>query len=161
MSILVAAASPTDAPALSVLVRASFMAFVAPDWEPAAQQVFLAEASPERLSTVLSDPSFAATAHINGELVGFILLPRPTRLSMLFVHPAMVRQGVGKALWEAARAHIEANYPESRTIELNASPYAVPAYAALGFYPISAPFRLEGCLVTRMACWLPGRALSG
>lgn len=144
---------------VSALVQAGFNAFVAPDWEPAAQQLFLSESSPERLAEVIPGAAFASVAVSESEPVGFILMTKPTLLAMLFVHPKHLRRGVGTLLWNAARAHVEANFPDAKTVELNSSPYAVQAYRRLGFYPISEPFRRGGCLATRMACWLPERAL--
>jgi GNAT superfamily N-acetyltransferase len=79
--------------------------------------------------------------------------------SLLFVHPGHLRKGVAGRLWEAARSHIEAVHPETKTVELNSTPHAFRAYRALGFVPISTAFVRRGCRVTRMACWLPARAL--
>ena len=44
-------------------------------------------------------------------------------------------------------------------MELNSTPYAIEFYRALGFVPISAEFVRDGARATRMACWLPARAL--
>jgi Acetyltransferase (GNAT) domain len=46
-----------------------------------------------------------------------------------------------------------------KTVELNSTPRAVEFYLALGFVPISAEFARGGARATRMACWLPARAL--
>ena len=150
----------TDAAAISVLVQTSFNEFVAPDWEPGACQAFIEESSPERFVSTIPSAAFAAVAETAGHIVGFILMPQPAQLAFLFVHASWLRQGIARQLWKAARAHIEAQFPTVKTVELNSSPYAVGAYTALGFYPISEPFRRGGCLATRMACWLPGEALA-
>ena len=86
-------------------------------------------------------------------------MPKPTLLAVLFVEPGWLRRGIGRALWESARSHIAAAFPEISTVQVNATPYAVPFYRAVGFMPISAPYNHDGCRVTRMACWLPARAL--
>jgi hypothetical protein len=44
-------------------------------------------------------------------------------------------------------------------VELNSSPYAVGAYKALGSFLLSKPYKPEGAVATRMACWLPVRGL--
>src|SRR5262245_11772812 len=154
------AANPEHAETASELVQGSFDHFVAPDWEPQAREAFHVESSPEMLRLAIPTATYAALAQVNHAFSGFILMPRPSLLAMLFVRVQDVGQGIGAQLWEAARAHLEVNYPETTTVELNSSPYAVPAYRAMGFYPISEPFRRGGCLATRMACWLPGRALA-
>jgi hypothetical protein len=57
------------------------------------------------------------------------------------------------------RTYLEERHPDVQTVELNSSPFALAAYEALGFFPISKPFKRKGAVATRMACWLPGRAL--
>lgn len=151
---------PNDAPIISELVQASFREFVAPDWKPEAHSHFMVHSSPARFARLIENAAFTAVALAGKEVVGFILLSSPAKLDFLFIHKMSVRQGIGSLLWEGARNHIEVNFPDVRTVDLNSSPYAVPAYKSLGFYPISEPFRRAGCLATRMACWLPGRALS-
>ena len=153
-------AEAANANAISALVQQGFVQFVAPDWTTEARQVFMTESSPERFATLIPTAAFSAVAESNGHLVGFILMPTPSLLGFLFIEPGFLRQGIARALWEAARKHIETAFPAVKTVELNSSPYAVGAYRALGFYPISEPFRRGGCLATRMACWLPGRALA-
>ena len=149
-----------DAPALSALVQESFNQFVAPDWQPEACEVFMTESSVEWFTSSIPQAAYAAVAHAADELVGMVLMPTPSVLAFLFVRPGLLRSGIGSLLWEAARAHIETHHPSVKTIELNSSPCAVAAYRAYGFYPMSEPFRRGGCLATRMACWLPGRALA-
>lgn len=150
-------ATPEMAERISALIHLSFSALSAADWEPEARQVFLGESSPSVIAEALQSPAFAAVEVESSELTGFILLRKPSLLAMLFVHPEHLRKGVARRLWEAARAHIEATFPEVKTVELNSTPYAFNAYRALGFVPISREFAIGGCRSTRMACWLPAR----
>jgi GNAT superfamily N-acetyltransferase len=83
----------------------------------------------------------------------------PSVLAMLFVHPQHLRRGIGKQLWEAARSHVESQFPQTKTVELNATRFALPFYLSAGFVPISTEFERKGSRATRMACWLPARAL--
>jgi GNAT superfamily N-acetyltransferase len=156
---MVTPATQDMAERISALVHRSFTELCARDWAPDATQVFLEETSPVAMSVALQLPAFAAVENESDEPIGFLLMPRPSLLSLLFVHPAHLRKGVAGHLWEAARSHIEATHPETRTVELNSTPYAFRAYRALGFVPISTEFVRRGCRVTRMACWLPARAL--
>jgi predicted GNAT family N-acyltransferase len=148
-----------DAEMASALVQQSFIQLVGPDWEPHAVDTFLAETSCKCVRDLISKTAFSAVAEVQDQLVGFILMPSPALIGLLFVKPDFLRNGIAKSLWQAARHHIETTYKEVKTVELNSTPYAVAAYRALGFYPISEPYRREGCLATRMACWLPGEAL--
>jgi GNAT superfamily N-acetyltransferase len=143
----------------AALIRASFLALVAADWEPEAQAVFLSESSTEMLERKVQVAAYQLGAFINGQLVGFVMLTSPAVLSALFVHPDFLRQGIGRQLWEGARAHIETAFPTVKTVELNATPGAYEFYRRLGFAPISGRYLLKGARVTRMACWLPARAL--
>jgi GNAT superfamily N-acetyltransferase len=159
MKPIIRTAKTTDAVAMAELVQETFNQFVAPEWEPQARTAFMTQSSSERFTALIPEAAFAAIAEAKGELIGVILLPTPSLLGFLFVRANWHRRGVASQLWESARAHLESEHPEIKTVELNSSPYAVAAYKALGFYPISQPFRRGGCLATRMACWLPGRAL--
>lgn len=153
-------AKVADATAISALVQTGFNEFVAPDWEPGACEVFMGQSSPERFASAIPSAAFAAVVEAEAHIVGFIFMSQPAQLDFLFVHASWLRQGIARQLWKAARAHIEAQFPTLKTVELNSSPYAVGAYRALGFYPISEAFRRGGALATRMACWLPGEALA-
>ena len=159
MNLPIRSASPSDASAISQLVQSSFRAFVAPDWEEEAQNSFYSETTPEKLAARLAESTFAAVYQEDAKVIGVILLPRPNLVQLCFVATTHLRRGIGGALWESARTHLETNLPECKTVELNASPYAVEAYKAMGFFPISKQYRRRGWVATRMACWLPGRAL--
>jgi predicted N-acetyltransferase YhbS len=79
-------ATPADAKSISRLVQASFLEFVAPDWEAQAVEKFLKETSPTELAAFLERADFSAVAMAENEPVGFILLAPPNLLKALFVH---------------------------------------------------------------------------
>jgi GNAT superfamily N-acetyltransferase len=135
----------------------SFAELAAQDWESQAQQRFLAESGVESLARKIVAASCAIGAFAREQIVGFLLMPTPTLLGMLFVHPTRLRQGTGTKLWEFARSRLESEFKEVRTVELNSTPCAVEFYRALGFVPISAEFVRGGSRATRIACWLPAR----
>lgn len=148
-----------DATAASALIAESFLTLAAGEWEPEARERFIGEASAGRLRERLPLAAYAGCALVDGVLAGFILLPKPTRVELLFVSPTAVGRGIGRGLWGRARAAIEERYPDAQTIELNATPYSVPFYRAQGFVPLSGEFTFRGCRATRMALWLPARKL--
>lgn len=152
-------ATTADASGISSLVCAGFAQHIAQDWELQAQRHFLEENQPEKLSSKIADASVCLVCEQGAELVGVIFLPRPTLVQLFFVAPGHLRKGIGRQLWSAVRAELEQRHPDVRTVELNSSPYAVTVYKALGFFPISNPYRRKGAVATRMACWLPGRSL--
>lgn len=153
-------ATPEDAPAVSALIHASFRAYIAADWQPEAGENLITETSADKLAARLAEAVVALLLEDEGRVLGVIVMPRPTLVQLCFVAPGHTGQGIGRRLWEAARARVEACFPEVRTVELNASPYAVAAYRAFGFHAISAPYLRDGAVATRMACWLPARTLA-
>ena len=54
---------------------------------------------------------------------------------------------------------VQTRFPEVKTIELNALPYALAFYRSIGFVPISREFESKGFRATRMACWLAAQTL--
>ncbi|MDZ7813329.1 MAG: GNAT family N-acetyltransferase [Ideonella sp.] len=147
------AARPDQAEAISHLVRLSFTRLAAADWAPSAAERFLSDMAAERLAVVLAGASFAATCWAEERMVGVMVMPDPSRVDLLFTHPDALRQGVAGALWQAALQHLAEHHPAVRTVALNATPNAVPAYRALGFWPLSHPFEVDGCHAVRMAYW--------
>jgi GNAT superfamily N-acetyltransferase len=148
-----------DAGEASAVIQESFLALAAADWHPDARSVFLEATAPAALQNRLITMTFAAGAFSDDEMAGVILMPSPSLLGALFVRPRWLRLGIGQALWETARRHIEARFSEVNTVELNATPYAVPFYKSVGFAPISSEYERDGQRAVRMACWLPARAL--
>ncbi|MGE5668160.1 MAG: GNAT family N-acetyltransferase [Betaproteobacteria bacterium] len=159
MNFTIRAVTEGDSAAASAVVQASFTQLAAADWEPAAQQWFIAASSPEAMAEKLKVAACARAAFVGERMVGFLLMPSPTVLAMLFVDPQWLRQGIARELWQSARSYIEATYPDAQTVELNATPYAVDFYLSVGFVPLSREFTRDGCRITRMACWLPVNAL--
>jgi GNAT superfamily N-acetyltransferase len=148
-----------DAGEASAVIQESFSSLAASDWQPDARRVFLEATAREPLENKLTTVTFAAGAFSEGGIAGVILMPNPNSLGLLFVRPRWLRLGIGRALWESARAHIETKFPEVNTVELNSTPYAVRFYKSVGFVPISSEFDRDGQRAVRMACWLPARAL--
>ena len=159
MKYVIRPTEPTESDDVSALVQRGFAQFIAPDWESNAVSSFEVETSGDCIRKLLGNATFHAVAEDRGQLIGFILMPSPSLIGLLFVSPDRLRTGIARSLWQSARRHIETEFEVVKTVELNSSPYAVSAYRALGFYPISEPFRRRGCVATRMACWLPGEAL--
>jgi len=147
-------AGPEDARETSTLVRTSFRVVASRDWAPEAVARFLHETSEEEVRRRLQTATFSMLATAGATACGFILMPIPSTIGMLFVHPSWLRRGIGRALVSASRMHVESMHRDVSAIELNSSPYALPFYRTLGFVAISLPFEFCGAKATRMACWL-------
>jgi len=159
MNLQVRHATAADASAISSLVCAGFDQHIAQDWDPQAQRHFFEENHADKLRSKIADASLCLVCEHDTQVLGVIFLPRPTLVQLFFVAPGHLRKGIGRKLWSAVRAELEQHHPDVRTVELNSSPYAVAVYKALGFFPISKPYRRKGAVATRMACWLPGESL--
>lgn len=70
----------------------------------------------------------------DGRIVAVVLVKNFWNLCSLFVTPELQRQGIGRALIQAAIQHCRA-LSDRQSIRLNSAPNAVAFYAALGFQP--------------------------
>jgi GNAT superfamily N-acetyltransferase len=143
----------------AALVRESFMRHIAPDWSEAARESFCAEATPDLFAQLAEAGAFSIGLFEQGTLRGVLVMPKPTRLRMLFVDSRHLGRGFGRMLWQQARTHLATHHPDVQTVELNASPYAYGFYLQLGFAPLSREYANLGARTTRMACWLPAERL--
>lgn len=149
----------SDSAAASALALASFDRFIAGGWSAAASIEYRSLVSTSALASSIESCAYAAGVFEERTLLGFLLMPRPSLIQMFFVDPDRMREGLGRILWLHARNEVEVRFPEVKTIELNASSYAVEFYRSIGFVPISKEFESRGFRATRMACWLAARAL--
>jgi GNAT superfamily N-acetyltransferase len=71
-------------------------------------------------------------AESDGEIAGFIAIRERKHVFHMFVGANWQRQGIGRKLWEAARA-VAIENGGNGAFTVNASNFAVPMYEALGF----------------------------
>ena len=159
MNLTIRPLQASDAEAASLMALDSFERYIAESWSPTACDEYRALVSWQGLSKSLEECACSVGAFDDQRLVGFLLMPRANLIQMFFVDPDLVGRGIGRNLWLQARREIEAKFPDVKTIELNASPYAVGFYRSMGFAPISKEFTSKGFRATRMACWLAAQAL--
>jgi len=97
------------------LVLLAFDAFVAPDFPPEGVQEFLKYARPEALRQRWSGSEHFALLATQGEqVVGMIEIRNHDHVSMFFVAPAHMGQGIGRALWGRALANCRRERPDLR-----------------------------------------------
>lgn len=126
---------PTDTLAAAQLVRRGFEAYVAPEWEPHAAAEFIqVEIGAERMERLIVESAFTAgTFGGSGELLGLIIMPKPTWVALLFVDPDLFRLGIARELWERARRFVLTVTPPVEAVDLNASTFAIGFYLKVGF----------------------------
>lgn len=112
--------------------------------ETLARQFVLGACSPVQASTFLRENDAAAlrrfvdegyvyhVGEVDGQLAGFIAVRERRHVYHLFVAEQFHRRGIGRALWEHARAAAMAAGADG-VFTVNASNYAVSMYESLGF----------------------------
>lgn len=117
------------AQALELALRV-FLRFEAPDYPPEGTETFAASLRDERYVSALR----LYGAFCDGVLVGMLATrSEGTHIALFFVEERCQRQGVGRALFQAARS----NCPGGR-MTVHAAPCAVPFYRRLGFRDAAA-----------------------
>jgi len=125
------------------LVERVFMQFEAPDYAPKGIATF---------HNFLHDPDAVSAltfygAYMKDQLVGVLATRGSSHIALFFVEPCYQRQGVGRALFTAAK---EACVCDTMTV--NSSPYAVEIYRRLGFHALSEEQLVDGIRFTPMKC---------
>jgi hypothetical protein len=126
---------PADTQAAANLVRRGFEAYVAPEWEREAAREFIqTDIGAQGMQRLIVDSAFTAgTFGDDGNLLGLIILPKPSWIALLFVAPDQFRLGIARNLWEAARQFILTVTPPVEAVDLNASTFAIGFYLKIGF----------------------------
>lgn len=124
--IVIRAAQDADYPVIAAMLHALAHRFIVPDMTPGTAQRFLAENDAAAMRVNRGQGHVVSVAQVAGTIAGFIAVRPPHHLFHLFVAEAFHRQGVARRLWDSARGAAD-------RFTVNASPYAVPVYLALGF----------------------------
>ena len=133
MDVQFSIARPRDAEAISDLVVASVEAFIAPTVEAEGVRHLVAIASPEAIRARLAEGYRFHLAHAaDGELVGIAATRDDQHLYFLYVEGAWHGSGLGRELWNIARAACEAAGHHG-PYTVNASNNARGFYKRLGF----------------------------
>jgi len=92
---------PDDAPLLAEIFRASVGELTSDDYTPAQQAAWIAAADDEEAFAARLAGELTLVAIVDGAPVGFAALKGADAIDMLYVHPAVVRQGIGAQLCDA------------------------------------------------------------
>ncbi len=138
------------------LVRQVFMSCVSGDFEEKGVRTFEYFIRRENMEERMrSGEMVFFGAYESARLIGVIAMRSGHHVSLLFVDEAYQRRGVAKRLLRRGVAHCIDQNPMLRHITVNASPVGVPAYKALGFYPLSEERIEEGMRFMPMRIDLP------
>jgi putative acetyltransferase len=92
---------PQDTPLLAEIFRASIEELTEDDYNPAQQEAWAALADDLEAFAARLGRHLTLIATMQGSAVGFISLDSATEIGLLYVHPAVAGQGVGKMLCDA------------------------------------------------------------
>jgi GNAT superfamily N-acetyltransferase len=121
-----------DIPAVARLLNVLAREFIVHESSPEGACTFLRENDEEGIRRYIAMGHVYHVAEADGEIAGFIAVREKKHLFHMFVGVKWQRQGLGRRLWEVARAQAIAD-GGSGSFTVNASNYALPMYAALGF----------------------------
>jgi ribosomal protein S18 acetylase RimI-like enzyme len=137
---LIRALTDNDIPAAAALLRRAAEEFILHESTPEGGATFLAEQGEDGIRGFLADGYVYHVAEVDGELAGFIAMRERSHVYSLYVDKRFQRRGIARRLWDTAReAALGPDHPGFFTV--NASNYAMPFYASLGFVP-TAPMQV-------------------
>ena len=126
-----------------------FMQFEAPDFPPRGVESFKNFIWGRRVKDMLEDGSFIVWGcYCKTQLVGMLALRDCNHISLLFVLGDFHRQGIGRMLFAQAKKHAILHL--KRKITVNASPYGLPFYHAIGFRETDMESIVDGVRTTPM-----------
>lgn len=123
---------------ICALVKKVFDEFVAPDYSDEGVGEFYTFANTEAIAARAGENGFIMVAEDGDDLTGMIEIVRGDHISLLFVDRRC--EGIGKTLVAMAVDECLRIKPELKSITVNSSPFAVPAYEKMGFRAVG-PFR--------------------
>ena len=148
------AVQPGEEGKVCAFVREIFDAFVAPDYDETGVSEFHNFADPQAMSRRSASGSFVLLAVLGERILGMIELMPPDHIALLFV--ARRRHGIARALLSRAVAWARARDAGVLKITVNSSPYAEPAYEALGFVRTAERTTRDGITYVPMTLHLNG-----
>lgn len=93
---------------------------------------------------------FTMIALSESEIVGVIVVKEYDHVSVFFVEPSLMGQGIGRGLLENSLTICRQNKADLKEIDVNSSPWAVPVYQKLGFKSDGPEQEVNGIRFTRM-----------
>jgi GNAT superfamily N-acetyltransferase len=93
---------------------------------------------------------FIMVAESPDGIVGMIDVKEDFHISIFFVEPSQMNQGIGRTLLDHAVGLCREKKPDLSEIEIHSSPWAVPVYGKLGFVATGPEQESSGIRYTRM-----------
>ena len=142
-----------ELPAAMELALDTFMRFEAPDYGQEGVESFQRTVieNEEFLCKCRSGENRMWGAFDGEKLIGIYGMRGVSHICLVFTHHAYHRKGVATAIFQRVLADIRKENPQLRRITLNSSPYGLPFYLRMGFYPTDTEKTIDGIRFTSMA----------
>jgi putative acetyltransferase len=124
---------PADVAVLAEIFRASIEGLTEEDYNPSQQEAWAAVADNEQAFTARLGKQLTLISTLEGSPVGFASLQDNKIIDMLYVHPAVVGQGIGTMLYDALEKLASARGASELTVD--ASDSAREFFLRRGFQP--------------------------
>ena len=142
-------ATVDDADAITCLVRPLIDRFITDSFPDEGRSALLAYSAAELIAQGMRENVRYHVAEDTGKLIGSVGIRDDRHLFHLFVAETHHRQGIGRALWETAKAAAEpGNAGAGFTV--NSSRFAIPFYRTLGFVETGPPEERQGIVSVPM-----------
>jgi ribosomal protein S18 acetylase RimI-like enzyme len=132
------------------LVMDCFNEFISPGYSKEGITEFSKYVNPQLMKHRLAKNHFIILALDNREIIGVVEVRNNNHISLYFVKKQYQNKGIGKKLNELAINKCMKAKPDVTTIEVHASPYAVPVYEKLGFVKVDTERIENGIRFTPM-----------
>ena len=139
-----------DISALAALLESLAREHIIHEFEADAKAIFLAKNNEKSIRQFVADGFRYHVAEVDGRLIGFVGVRDNSHLYHLFVANDFQRQGIGRQLWNVARAECVAAGSSER-FTVNSSNNAVPIYERLGFLRTGPMQNKDGVFYNPMA----------
>jgi ribosomal protein S18 acetylase RimI-like enzyme len=150
VSVLIRAMSHADIASVASLLESLAREHIIHEFGPHAREVFLTKNNENSIREFVAQGFRYHVAELNGRIIGFVGVRDNKHLYHLFVANEFQRQGLGRQLWNVARAQcLAAGNPGNFTV--NSSNNAVAIYERLGFVRTGPMQNRDGVLYNPMA----------
>jgi ribosomal protein S18 acetylase RimI-like enzyme len=150
MDALIRAMLHDDIPAVAALLDALAREHILPEFPPKARQLFLSKNNADSIRKLVGEGLRYHVAIVGGRIVGFVGTRDNTHLYHLFVANEFQRQGLGRRLWNTARADCRAS-GDHGAFTVNSSNNAIAVYERLGFVRSGPAVDMGGVLYNPMS----------
>ena len=130
-----------------------FMQFEAPDYPPSGVDTFKRDIveNPEYLESARKGICPVYGAFDGNQIVALMgMRSSKTHINLVFTKKEYHRKGIAKALFSYLLNDVVQENPSLEALTLNASPYGLPFYLAIGFVPLSGEQEINGIRFTPM-----------